>query len=129
MPFRFESLPVHVARGEPRQCFYNAFVAMMDNDGLTYCEGFACGDSEFAHLHAWCIDEDGVVVDPTWESGVEYVGVPFSSSFVLKSVLKSGCSLIDDWKKKWPLLSGAVSVESVISCDWFELWEKRPVLC
>jgi hypothetical protein len=64
-------------RRKAKQCFHNA----MDysyRDGLSYAEGYAA-DISVVH-HAWCVTEDGRVVDPTWHDTneeTEYFGIVF----------------------------------------------------
>lgn len=47
-----------------KECFFNAQLLAFIYDSLTYCEGI--GSSVIATEHAWLIDTDGRVVDPTW---------------------------------------------------------------
>ena len=50
-------------RGTPKECYANAAHLAIWNKKLTYCEGQVM--TILPIDHAWCIDEDGVVVDPT----------------------------------------------------------------
>jgi hypothetical protein len=67
-------------------CFENALHAAMDDSDLTYCEGYAYSGLMPMH-HAWVVDEDGEVHDPTWGTNERdheasgYVGVAFDLSF------------------------------------------------
>lgn len=62
--------------GEPKECFANAFWLASGNPELTYVEGYAC------HIipthHAWCVDNQGNVIDPTpsWHDNHEEYGTP-----------------------------------------------------
>jgi len=94
-----------IPRGTPKQCFCNAYRHVIAGK-LEYCEGFATSGI-MPVLHAWLIDLDGNVIDPTWEDGVEYYGVQFDTEFVVRTVLARGCyGVIDNWELKWPLLRG-----------------------
>jgi hypothetical protein len=91
-------------KGEAKQCFYNAYhlASMFD---FIYCEGYAAGIIPVHH--AWCIDEDGNILDNTWDTGEEYFGVPFDLKYVNKTILKrKKYGVIDNWEMKWPLLRG-----------------------
>jgi len=63
-----------------RQCYKNATWMAITNRNLIYCEGYAL--NLIPVLHAWCMDESGAVVDPTWGVGRAYMGVAFKTSFV-----------------------------------------------
>lgn len=88
------------ARGVVKECFQNAAQLAFDEPALTYVEGFA--HRYVPTLHAWCVDSEGRVVDPTWRDELlatwrdaAYVGIPFDTTFVRRRVLKT---------KKWGLL-------------------------
>lgn len=102
------------------ECFSNSQRVFLYGDieqRFTYAEGYALTVDEV--LHGWLM-LDGKVVDvseplkaelarsrglPEWTSPREYFGVEFPDrSYVAK---KGGlASLIDDWKRGWPLLCG-----------------------
>ena len=70
--------------GEMGDCSLNALLlACAYQNELHYVEGFALSAkiaAESPHLHAWCVDNDGNVVDPTWRDklmGQEYCGLVF----------------------------------------------------
>jgi hypothetical protein len=82
--------PAYVAAGQKRQCYANCVKAMLNSLGqkeLFYAEGFATTKpGQFIPMqHAWLVDEQGEVVDPTWENAYEhlYFGVVFKTSFVI----------------------------------------------
>ena len=64
------------------------------------------------HEHAWCIDDRGFVVDPTWAGptagglGSAYFGVVFSLEKVAaaRRGSKGHASLLHDWVRDYPLL-------------------------
>lgn len=63
-----------VTAGADGECFENA-ARLAAETGLRYFEGLAvCARNPEALHHAWCVDEDGEVVDPTWTDGVVYLG-------------------------------------------------------
>lgn len=74
-PHRAASQPV---LGELGECYVNAYY-LAHNQGLYYVEGLAIVPSiGFPMEHAWCVDADGHVYDPTWEAGTDYFGVAFT---------------------------------------------------
>jgi len=73
-------------KGQPKHCFYNAYrlaAASRYQSRYTYVEGYA------ARLipvhHAWVIDRDGNVIDPTWNGqGTAYFGIPFRTPYIVR---------------------------------------------
>jgi hypothetical protein len=94
--------------GKMKECYKNALLLSVEEQDLFYCEGFATFRTlPLPLLHAWCVDKNRKVYDPTWTDGTEYYGVSFDREFVFARILKNkGGSIIDDWKHHWPLLSG-----------------------
>jgi len=87
------SLPVWAQ--EPHGCFANCLRLADFSQSLTYVEGFAVvAGCRIEVDHAWCVDDLGRVVDPTWKQpGDGYFGVPFAASYVrrrLKAQLRTG---------------------------------------
>lgn len=68
---------------EMGQCYRNSALLMM-NDEFTYCEGYALKPGLIPLEHAWLLDRDGLVIDPTWPEECEYFGVPMKDEFVLE---------------------------------------------
>lgn len=95
-------------RGRPKECYHNAYLLALSNPRLIYCEGYAVsGNVPLPVAHAWCIDEKGNVIDPTWKDGRSYYGVPFKIAYVSeKNRSKKNYGIIDNWEHKWPLLRG-----------------------
>lgn len=59
--------PASVTVGARHDAFRNAFRLAREEDGLRYCEGFSLprGYDLAPNRHAWCLDADDVVVDPS----------------------------------------------------------------
>ncbi len=80
--------PVKVKHGRMRECFKNAFYLADRDDKYIYVEGFATTKRlGLPLLHAWCVDKQGNVYDPTWRDGDTYYGVPFNLEYVRKTIL------------------------------------------
>ena len=55
--------------------------------------------------HAWCLDADDRVVDPTWRTpGLAYFGLVFDLGRVAGAWSAENQSVLDDWPNKWPAL-------------------------
>ena len=54
---------------------------------LIYVEGYACSDRSIT-AHAWVVDRQGNVIDPTWEKGTQYFGIAFRWSYVMDRLYK-----------------------------------------
>jgi hypothetical protein len=74
--------------GEHKMCFSNAANAILCRAGSTfnppvklkYVEGYAKSKAvpvRMSFHHAWLVDDDGAVIDPTWEDGFDYIGIIF----------------------------------------------------
>jgi len=111
------TLPPGVNRGLPRLCFDTAYRETLRSHGrYHYVEGYA-----FWHiptLHAWMVDQDGRVIDPTWESGLAYFGVELNLLEVKRSRQAHCTSLLDDWMRHFPAARGV----PVIAKD---AWHRR----
>lgn len=59
--------------GEESMCFHNAAQAAMEEPSLRYCEGCYWTGYGFASSHAWCVDEDGALVEVTLPTDPETV--------------------------------------------------------
>lgn len=86
--------PEHIDMLEPGQCYANALLTARQHD-LTYVEGFAY--TIIPTMHAWCEDDQGRVVDPTWDSpsyetidAVLYLGIPMNLNKVAARVVRQG---------------------------------------
>lgn len=115
--FRPVELPRRYQRhaGPMKACFENTqrLVRRFPHE-LHYAEGYAVS-SLFPVLHAWAVDRDGQMVDPTWEwrAGDQWhdpeagaaIGLVFPTAVIVKP-RRSGqsLSLLDDWTNRWPYL-------------------------
>mgnify|MGYP001012730423 FL=1 len=103
------------AWARPKRCFVNAArLAATRRDELQYVEGWAWGKVPLHH--AWCVDRDGNVVDPTWEPDPlldAYFGVPFDLVDVSIAIVASGSVLLDH-ANRYPILrmKGATDVDN-----------------
>lgn len=82
----------HPLRGtmEPNQCYANAYAVASNESAYRYCEGYATTkDMGFPIAHAWVLDRDLKVIDPTWSDGDLYHGVAFTPLFMYKIVAKT----------------------------------------
>ena len=95
-------------RGEVHGCYKNATHLALANESLTYVEGtvycYGVGID-----HAWCVDWDGVVIDPTLEADKDgkldritaYFGVPFRKDYLRKASLWNKVyGLLDYWSAR-----------------------------
>lgn len=89
--FKEQKLPKDIKRGPLKQCFKNASELALFHQKyeLTYCEGIAFGAGLIPVHHAWCIDKNQKVVDPTWTYKEQkiYFGVPFKRDYLLNHLL------------------------------------------
>lgn len=84
------------------ECFTNSLMAAVRFDDLIYVEGYA-STSLFPVHHAWLVDQDGVVHDPTWDaipghdrSDAVYIGVPFDTTYVARLTTEKGTDTMFD---------------------------------
>lgn len=81
-------------QGKPKNCFQNCFEALLEFPELIYCEGYATDDSlPIAVLHAWLVNDEFEVIDPTWSDCnydvCTYFGVAFNYEFVMDFAIKT----------------------------------------
>jgi hypothetical protein len=81
-----------IRRGVKKQCYQNAMkLAQSSPDTLAYCEGYALPKGLFPVHHAWCVTQEGVVVDPTWDTpGSHYFGIALDTEFCWEWMVKTG---------------------------------------
>lgn len=74
-------------------CFATAWRLSERVANLAYCEGFALPPgSPLPVLHAWCADEAGRALDPTWVDGERcaYFGIALDEVFVRRRMVETG---------------------------------------
>jgi len=84
-----------------KECFSNSARLVLSDESLTYVEGFAL--LEFAPIavhHAWILDADGKMIDPTWHSaGSAYRGIPFKTEYLELVMQESGMyGILDNYQ-------------------------------
>lgn len=100
--------------GKLKECYGNAAKLALLYDNLTYVEGFGYRNI-LPVMHAWCVDENGLVVDPTWRWGRkgtqwesmegELFGVRIPKDILTEKLLRTRTyGVIDDFASHWPLL-------------------------
>lgn len=83
--YKAQPLPEGIERAKPRECFANA-LSLALGTGWDYVEGYGMRPSiGWPIHHAWCADEDGRVIDPTWDNPEEasYYGIAFDVDHVI----------------------------------------------
>lgn len=97
--------PSWLTLGPAKQCFDNVTRIVIErldagDTSIHYAEGYAM-DAELAipMQHAWLVDADGKVIDPTWRDVADnlYFGVVFETDFVINLLRnkKSAGILVD----------------------------------
>ena len=99
LPFLTMSKPSPF-KGEPKSCYQNCTSALLKYPELSYCEEFAISkEVSIIIAHAWLIDNNSQVIDPTWNedfTDCTYFGVVFANEFVREVALKTKCYGISD---------------------------------
>lgn len=72
---------------ELKACFRNAGTAAIDNPELTYVEGYA--GTIIPIMHAWCVTDNGTIIDPTWEDGHHYFGIAFPTPWLRRHIVRT----------------------------------------
>lgn len=102
--------------GPIKECFTNAWHDA-NNHGWLYIEGYA--DSGIIPVqHAWCVDENGTVIETTWEkAGQEYLGVALDTDWVAKVSVETGYwgILGNDWIRDVTLLKRGFPPEAKVT--------------
>jgi hypothetical protein len=83
-----------VQKGPYRQCYENATQVVLSDKELDFVEGYGYTPKTpkgMVFLHAWAVDKDGNVVDPTWDNPEKctYFGVKYDRAKYLKHIYKT----------------------------------------
>jgi len=96
-------LPKHIPRLAPKQCFWNSVILGVIH-GTTYVEGYAMSTIGLPVHHAWGSDAQGRLYEVTWDMvGTAYCGVEFSLERADNATWVGDASVLDDWKRRWPI--------------------------
>lgn len=124
-------LPKGVRQGKLGECYMNAYQAADADPKLTYVEGFASA-GVFPVPHAWVVDEQDRVIDPTWggknaeavaggDRKFSYWGTKFTTDYVTQTVLARGFyGVIENEQQGYPLLRGTVPPGAIKSLTYDE---------
>ncbi|MEW1922322.1 hypothetical protein [Streptomyces sp. NPDC088360] len=109
-------LPDSVGRLPARSCYANAFAVATVRRELTYVEGYAVWEAVAGNLlhihHAWCVDAQGVVVDPTWPTpGLAYLGLPIGPQV---GAPRLGPGLIEEMEMLYPVLEAGLPAGALV---------------
>jgi hypothetical protein len=118
--------PAWCPQMEVKMCCSNALAAALLYD-LDYCEGYAYKEGLIPVEHAWCVDLDGKVVDPTWDDegrGVAYFGIAVDPKIVDEITRAKGeTGLFADWANGFPFLRVGFDVEKAL--EFYETEAKK----
>lgn len=105
--FQWAPCPDEFRGGEMKECFKNAYQLFISHEKIRYVEGYARRiEVPLVTLHGWCIDENGKVLDPTWE-GDWYFGVVFDLDYVSAVLLaRNKYGVLDVPELRFPLITG-----------------------
>lgn len=124
-PYEAQEFPKCYRRGKFGVCFANAY-RLANRHKLTYVEGYAINEiTSHPVLHAWCIDGQNRVLDPTWGTAELYFGIPFRLQYLRKVIAERKerlgddhyYGLLDDWQSSHPLINTLGDKPSVWLAD------------
>lgn len=93
---QFEPLaraPSWLTLGTRKECYKNSAHLALNNSEVQYTEGYALDlvDLPIPMEHAWVVDPEGKVIDPTWpeSQNTYYFGVSFELEFLSSMLSKA----------------------------------------
>jgi DNA topoisomerase IB len=85
-------LPTNISPGKQGECYQNATLLIVGHPELSYVEGYGevNGLPGLVFAHAWAVDKEGKVVDPTWKFTEKnrYFGVKYNNEKILALFVK-----------------------------------------
>lgn len=98
--------PEQPKAGMLKACYMNAARLAMRRKDLIYVEGYAAGIIPV--MHAWCIDQEGRVLETTWPPALQrshdYYGIPFCTAYLRKRLqVQEHYGLLDQPDHNWPV--------------------------
>jgi hypothetical protein len=91
-PVRDQARPSGTRKLADGSCYANAYRRAAER-GWRYVEGVAAAFEGIVVPHAWCADEDGFVVETTWQAaGCAYFGIELPLEAVASVRLETGRS-------------------------------------
>src|SRR5262245_22007202 len=97
--FKGVKRPKGIRKGPNKQCYMNAALLAFER-GLHYVEGIAIPEGLIPMHHAWCANDAGEAIDPTWRypEKAEYRGVVISPAILRRELLKNKVyGVLNDW--------------------------------
>jgi hypothetical protein len=131
--------PKWMPAGVPKQCYANAakglFAALGRGEEIRYAEGYAISKTglPLPIQHAWLVDKEGRVLDPTWQDHRDYLyyGIVFDTDFVLDMLEETGLvpgllvnpSLMRSHLDNVQRFASAVAASKVVALGPKALWK------
>lgn len=114
--FHPQALPSRYRRMQMKKCFENAMRLVKRSNGkLRYAEGYATSKLGLLIHHAWAVDADDRVIDPTWRdpADCEYFGRIFT---------------IEEWERETDYTQCMCALDSNTGMNWRFMFAQVPGL-
>jgi hypothetical protein len=110
-------------------CLKNATQLAFADNSLTYVEGYACpAGFPVPTRHAWVVNQDGLVIDNTWENGQLYLGLIVNTSTLGRCFDETRSWGVYDYKiPKWVLSEYFSSTTPFQESSHSQLMSKAPL--